>query len=207
MKFGEHLKQARITRHLTQEEVAEDFFVSRQTISSWENEKTYPDMSSLIKLSDYYQISLDTLLKEDSGMREYLEKKNVAQELKNIKKYLELIDSIILIVCLAEMLDIIKLHGFFLLLILIQIPLVKAIRHINDFNNLNNLGIESKYHQFFKKHGWLEYLIFIIIPLMQLCANLLHDPQSDHLMDIIGAIIEILILWLFAYIFNKKHNY
>ncbi|WEV38674.1 helix-turn-helix transcriptional regulator [Lactobacillus sp. ESL0680] len=207
MKFGEHLKQARITRHLTQEEVAEDFFVSRQTISSWENEKTYPDMSSLIKLSDYYQISLDTLLKEDSGMREYLEKKNVAQELKNIKKYLELIDSIILIVCLAKMLDVIKLHGFFLLLILIQIPLVKAIRHINDFNNLNNLGIESKYHQFFKKHGWLEYLIFIIIPLMQLGANLLHDPKSDHLIDIIGAIMEILILWLFAYIFNKKHNY
>lgn len=207
MKFGEHLKQARITRHLTQEEVAEDFFISRQTISSWENEKTYPDMSSLIKLSDYYQISLDTLLKEDSGMREYLEKKNVAQELKNIKGCLNWTELVILVVCLANIFDIIKLHGFFLLLILILIPLTKASIHINDFNNLNNLGIESKYQRFLKKHGWLEYLIFIIIPLMQLGANLLHDPKSDHLTDIIGAIISILILFLVAYIFNKKHNY
>ncbi|WEV43644.1 helix-turn-helix transcriptional regulator [Lactobacillus sp. ESL0684] len=86
MKFGEHLKQARIAKNLTQTEVAKYFFVSRQTISSWENEKTYPDIESLIKLSNYYQISLDTLLKEDTGMREYLEKKDVAKELKVISK-------------------------------------------------------------------------------------------------------------------------
>ncbi|MDC7952748.1 helix-turn-helix transcriptional regulator [Liquorilactobacillus mali] len=48
--------------------------MTRQTISSWENEKTYPDIYSLIKLSNYYHILLDTLLKEDTGMREYLEK-------------------------------------------------------------------------------------------------------------------------------------
>ncbi|EJF00425.1 putative membrane protein, partial [Liquorilactobacillus mali KCTC 3596 = DSM 20444] len=39
------------------------------------NEKTYPDIASLIKLSDYYHISLDVLLKEDSGMKEYLEER------------------------------------------------------------------------------------------------------------------------------------
>ncbi|WEV36991.1 helix-turn-helix transcriptional regulator [Lactobacillus sp. ESL0677] len=207
MKFGEHLKQARITRHLTQEEVAEKFFVSRQTISSWENEKTYPDMASLIKLSDYYQISLDTLLKEDSGMREYLEKKNVAQELRNIQKYLGLIEAIILVVCLAEILDIVKLHGFFLLLILIQIPLTKAIRHINNFNKSNNLGIESKYHSFFKKHSWLGYLIFLILAMMQLGVNLLHDPKSEYLTDIIGELIVILIYFGLIYKLEKKHNY
>lgn len=67
--------------NLTQEQVARDFFIIRQTISSWENEKTYPDIASLIKLSDYYHISLDTLLKEYSGMKEYLEKKNVEKAL------------------------------------------------------------------------------------------------------------------------------
>ncbi|KRM92904.1 helix-turn-helix domain-containing protein [Liquorilactobacillus cacaonum] len=81
MKFGDRLKNARTEMNLTQEQVANDFFITRQTISSWENEKTYPDIASLIKLSDYYHISLDVLLKEDSGMKEYLEKKTVEKSL------------------------------------------------------------------------------------------------------------------------------
>ncbi|WP_010078050.1 helix-turn-helix transcriptional regulator [Liquorilactobacillus mali] len=75
MKFGNRLKNARTELNLTQEQVANDSFITRQTISSWENEKTYPDIASLIKLSDYYHISLDVLLKEDSGMKEYLEER------------------------------------------------------------------------------------------------------------------------------------
>ena len=51
--------------------------MTRQTISGWENEISYPDIINLIKLSDYYHVSLDTLLKEDRGMREYLEKKRL----------------------------------------------------------------------------------------------------------------------------------
>lgn len=74
MRFGERLKKARSDMNLTQGDVANELYVTRQTISSWENEKTYPDISSLIQLSNYYQISLDTLLKEDTGMREDLEK-------------------------------------------------------------------------------------------------------------------------------------
>lgn len=62
MKFGERLKNARLDMYLTQENVANELFITRQTISSWENEKTYPDISSLIKLSNYYHISLDVLL-------------------------------------------------------------------------------------------------------------------------------------------------
>lgn len=39
MKFGGRLKNSRTELNLTQEQVARDFFVTRQTISSWENEK------------------------------------------------------------------------------------------------------------------------------------------------------------------------
>lgn len=46
--------------------------VSRQTISNWENEKSYPDIISVIKLSDLYSISLDELLKGDNKMIEHL---------------------------------------------------------------------------------------------------------------------------------------
>lgn len=73
MEIGKKLKNARLKSGLTQEKVAEGILVSRQTISNWENEKSYPDIISVIKLSDLYNISLDELLKGDAEMIEHLE--------------------------------------------------------------------------------------------------------------------------------------
>ncbi len=73
MEIGKQLKDARISSGLTQEGAAEKINVSRQTISNWENEKTYPDIISVIKLSDVYSISLDDLLKGDKKMIGHLE--------------------------------------------------------------------------------------------------------------------------------------
>ena len=55
MQFGDRLKQQRKIKELTQDEVAEKLNVSRQTISNWENEKSYPDIKSLISLSNIYE--------------------------------------------------------------------------------------------------------------------------------------------------------
>lgn len=74
MEIGVKLKEARIKSGLTQENVAEKIQVSRQTISNWENEKSFPDIVNVIKLSDLYNISLDQLLKGDEAMIEHLEK-------------------------------------------------------------------------------------------------------------------------------------
>ena len=63
MEIGKKLKEARLNRDLTQEVIAEKLNVSRQTISNWENEKSYPDIISVIELSNLYSISLDDLLK------------------------------------------------------------------------------------------------------------------------------------------------
>ena len=57
----------------TQEAVAEKINMSRQTISNWENEKSYQDIISVIELSSLYSISLDDLLKGDERMMEHLE--------------------------------------------------------------------------------------------------------------------------------------
>mgnify|MGYP002243010230 CR=1 FL=1 len=61
---------------MTQEVIAEKLNVSRQTISNWENEKSYPDIISVIELSNLYSISLDDLLKGDERMMEHLEEKH-----------------------------------------------------------------------------------------------------------------------------------
>lgn len=75
MDIGLKIKNARINAQLTQEQVAEALGVSRQTISNWENEKTYPDIVNVIKMSDLYAISLDALLKgkEETSMSNYLD--------------------------------------------------------------------------------------------------------------------------------------
>ncbi|WP_332842942.1 helix-turn-helix transcriptional regulator [Paraclostridium sp. AKS73] len=73
MEIGNKLKKSRLESKLTQENVAEEIQVSRQTISNWENEKSYPDIISVIKLSDLYNVSLDELLKGDSEMIKHLD--------------------------------------------------------------------------------------------------------------------------------------
>ena len=75
MDIGNKLNRARTKANLTQEQVAEALGVSRQTISNWENEKTYPDIKSVVTLSDLYGVSLDYLLKdkEETSMSNYLD--------------------------------------------------------------------------------------------------------------------------------------
>ena len=85
MEIGKKLKNARIKAELTQEKAAEKIDVSRQTISNWENEKSYPDIISVIALSDLYSVSLDELLKGDQKMTEHLaESTNVVKSNKKL---------------------------------------------------------------------------------------------------------------------------
>ena len=62
MEIGKKLKDARMKSGFTQENVAEKINVSRQTISNWENGKNYPDVNSLVMLSQLFNTSLDILV-------------------------------------------------------------------------------------------------------------------------------------------------
>ena len=73
MSISEVIKQARVEANLSQEAAAEKIGVSRQTLSNWENGKNYPDITSVIALSDTYGISLDSLMKGDEKMKQHLE--------------------------------------------------------------------------------------------------------------------------------------
>lgn len=74
MQLGQTIQKIRKENHLTQEEFAEIFHVTRQTVSNWENEKSYPDLLTLVAISDNFHISLDKMLKEDIKMTEKLNK-------------------------------------------------------------------------------------------------------------------------------------
>ena len=76
MQFGEKLKEARVRSGMTQDTVAKQIGVSRQSLSNWENDRTYPDLASVLKLSDLYGLSLDDLLREDMELRRRMEQRN-----------------------------------------------------------------------------------------------------------------------------------
>lgn len=65
MNIGEQINNLRKQHGLSQDDFANLFNVSRQTISNWENGKSYPDLEMIIKVSDYFKISIDELLKND----------------------------------------------------------------------------------------------------------------------------------------------
>lgn len=62
IKIGEFLKELRKAKGLTQEQLAEQFNVSRRSVSRWETGNNLPDLSILIELADYYEIDLRELL-------------------------------------------------------------------------------------------------------------------------------------------------
>lgn len=73
MEIGKKLKAARAKCGLTQEQAADKLYVTRQTVSNWENEKSYPDIVSIVRISELYGVSLDELLKGDDEMMKHLE--------------------------------------------------------------------------------------------------------------------------------------
>ena len=73
LQIGKKLQHARKRSGLTQEQAAERLGGSRQTISNWENERSYPDIISVIRMSDLYGVSLDDLLKGEGPMSDYLD--------------------------------------------------------------------------------------------------------------------------------------
>ncbi len=65
MELKNQIKKHRVKANLSQDELADKVYVSRQTISNWENDKSYPDVKSLLLMSEVFQISLDQLIKGD----------------------------------------------------------------------------------------------------------------------------------------------
>lgn len=80
MELGKQIKTYRQNAKLSQEELANRIYVSRQTISNWENDKSYPDMNSLVLLSEIFKTSIDNLIRGDIDiMKEVINKEEIAK--------------------------------------------------------------------------------------------------------------------------------
>lgn len=133
MKIGETITTIRKNKNLSQEEFAEILNVSRQTISNWENEKSYPDLAIIVEISDKLDISLDRILKEDKKIVNEIDKRIKMN--KNLKMILAII---IIIFCFSMIiLGVTKYH---------KDKKLKAdkIRYQEIVENINELGFNKK---------------------------------------------------------------
>lgn len=84
MEIGRQIKKYRLERKMSQEELADKVYVTRQTVSNWENDKNYPDINSLVLLSSLFGVSLDVLVKGDlKEMEEMIKKEDIKKLNRN----------------------------------------------------------------------------------------------------------------------------
>ena len=77
MELGNQMKKYRAQAGLSQDALAERIFVSRQTISNWETGKNYPDINSLLRMSEVFGVTVDALLKGDAEViKEMIDKED-----------------------------------------------------------------------------------------------------------------------------------
>ena len=66
MTLGERIRNLRMKQNLSQEDLADALSVSRQSVSKWETDASVPDLEKLLKLSDLFGVSLDTLVRGET---------------------------------------------------------------------------------------------------------------------------------------------
>ncbi|MBQ8568363.1 MAG: helix-turn-helix transcriptional regulator [Oscillospiraceae bacterium] len=107
MELSGQIKKYRTALKLSQEQLAEKVYVTRQTISNWENDKSYPDIHSLILLSNVFDISLDELIKGD---KEIMKEEINREEIRKLNE-MSTVSGILTVICLLAPIPLIKFFG------------------------------------------------------------------------------------------------
>lgn len=127
MELGNKIKYYRGEKEFSQEELAERVYVSRQTISNWENNKSYPDINSIVLLSEIFEISIDNLIKGDV---EQMKKEINSEEVKKLNFYATMMVILMLVatILLMPMLKFIGLYAFIPYFVLVACAMFFAIK-------------------------------------------------------------------------------
>jgi len=138
VEISKQIKKHRNKMALSQEDLAEKIYVTRQTISNWENEKSYPDIHSLLLLSAFFNISLDQLIKGDiETMKKEIDKAEVAKF-----NHLGNIFSILFAACIIAFVPLVvflKIYGLFIwgILYLITLGLSFKVEKLKKDNDIS----------------------------------------------------------------------
>lgn len=99
MQFANVLRKRRKELHLTQQQLADKLHVTRQTLSRWENNLSYPNLDTLVNLSEFLAVPLDILLKGDGNLMVNKISQDVRDKDK-YKRYLMIVSAIFILIFL-----------------------------------------------------------------------------------------------------------
>lgn len=137
MDIGMRIKKFRELQNISQEELAFKIFISRQTISNWETNKSYPDIKSLTMLCNIFNVSLDEFIKEDiKEMRKIIDKETVKNF--NMMSYIFLIELLVLAISAYPLFKIEGYIGILVWIVFYVITLVTATM-IEKFKKTNDI--------------------------------------------------------------------
>ena len=137
MNVGARIKKHREKQNISQDELALKVFVSRQTISNWETNKSYPDIKSLTMLSNIFHVTLDDFIKGDiEEMKRIVSKEKI--EKFNIMSYIFLAEMLILMFSAYPLFSIDGYIGAIIWALFFVITFVTA-TIVEKFKNNNNI--------------------------------------------------------------------
>jgi transcriptional regulator with XRE-family HTH domain len=127
LELNIQIKKYRTEMNLSQEELAEKVYVTRQTISNWENNKNYPDIHSLLLLSSLFNISLDLLIKGDIDiMREEIKEADLQQFYRYGKVFTVLL--IVTVISFVPLAILLNVYGLIISAILFIVTFVFSLK-------------------------------------------------------------------------------
>ena len=178
MKLNEKLSYLRLKLGLSQQETAEQLGISLETLNNWENNTAIPDASNICKLSNFFNVTTDYLLKDEYDIKTNNKKKSLYQ-IMIIIIVIEAIDLILQYITIEVLQN--ELFGF-----LSYIPFIACIgifEYIYHRHTLQRNKNDSKYRQnFYKISCWLG-LYFPIKILVGICLNLYPRPINSLVLN------------------------
>lgn len=137
MDIGNRIKKYREQNNISQEKLALKIFVSRQTISNWETNKSYLDIKSLTMMSNVFNVSLDDFIKKDiEEMRKIIDKETLKKF--NVISYIFLAEVLILIISAYPLFSLDGYSGIIILILFFAIT-IKNASNIEKYKKSNDI--------------------------------------------------------------------
>lgn len=190
--FGENLQFYRKRKNMTQEQLADQLEVSRQTVSKWEAGASYPEMEKILQLCDVFSCSMDTLMRENASEQEMEDTQSYDVHMEKRRKHITL-GVVIIIFAVASyelltgigMAEVIANTIFWVAAIVaILVFVVAGIQH--DQYRKNHPQIPEFYSQKEKEHFEEKFPVHVAVGIGVILIGFLIGMNGDSLPTVKG---------------------
>lgn len=166
MSFGENLQLIRAKHNITQEQLAEQLEVTRQSVSKWESGTSYPEMNTILKICEMYQVSMDELMRGTLEERDEAEQQRYEKHMMGFaRKISSAVGTIIAATGVVAVMDELKVADnicgmvFFTFLVLsVVVMIVAGMEHdtfTKKYPSISQYHTEEEIEKFDKKFVWM----------------------------------------------------